>query len=90
MQRAGVESILGLRLKGDFLHLDPCIPGGWPGFEISLRYRSARYEIVVDNRDGIGRGVRSATLDGTSVAERPLRLPLADDGGVHRVQLELG
>jgi cyclic beta-1,2-glucan synthetase len=90
MQRAGVESILGLRLKGDFLTLDPCIPAGWPGFEISLRYRSARYEIVVGNRDGIGRGIRSATIDGVSIATRPLRLPLVDDGGVHRVQLELG
>ena len=26
MQRAGVESILGLRIRGAFLHLDPCIP----------------------------------------------------------------
>ncbi len=26
MQRAGVESILGLRLEGDVLRLDPCIP----------------------------------------------------------------
>ena len=30
MQRAGVESILGLRLEGDVLHLDPCIPKAWP------------------------------------------------------------
>ena len=27
MQRAGVESILGLRIEGDKLRLDPCIPG---------------------------------------------------------------
>ena len=26
MHRAGVESILGLRIRGAFLHLDPCIP----------------------------------------------------------------
>lgn len=90
MQRAGIESILGIRLKGDFLHLDPCIPGEWPGFEVNVRYRSARYEIVVGNHDGIGRGIRSATLDGTLLTERPLRLPLTDDGGVHRIQLELG
>ena len=32
MQRAGVESILGLRLRGDALELDPCIPKSWPGF----------------------------------------------------------
>ena len=30
MQRAGIESILGLRLQGAVLHLDPCIPKAWP------------------------------------------------------------
>ena len=28
MQRAGVESILGLSIRGAFMHLDPCIPRG--------------------------------------------------------------
>ena len=35
MHRAGLESILGLRFEGSFLHLDPCIPNGWPGFEVT-------------------------------------------------------
>ena len=30
MQRAGVESILGLRIEGGALRLDPCIPGPGP------------------------------------------------------------
>jgi hypothetical protein len=33
MQRAGIESILGLRLDDDVLPLDPCIPRAWPRFE---------------------------------------------------------
>jgi cyclic beta-1,2-glucan synthetase len=47
MQRAGVESILGVRIEGEYLHLDPCIPKSWSGFEMTLRYRTARYEITV-------------------------------------------
>ena len=90
MQRAGVESILGLRIRGAFLHLDPCIPKAWETFQMAVRYRSARYEIFVENPDGISRGVLSARLDGTEIIERPLRLPLLDDGVVHRVQLTLG
>jgi cyclic beta-1,2-glucan synthetase len=90
MQRAGVESILGLRMRGAFLHLDPCIPKVWGNFQMTVRYRSARYEILVENPDGISRGVLSARLDGTEIVERPLRLPLLDDGAVHRVQLRLG
>ncbi len=90
MQRAGVESILGLRIRGAVLHLDPCIPKGWPSFEISLRRKSARYDIVVDNPAGVSRGVCFAEIDGVEVTERPLRLPIADDGAVHRVRVRLG
>ena len=46
MQRAGVESILGLRIRGAFMHLDPCIPKAWPNFEMRVRRQSTRYEIV--------------------------------------------
>src|SRR5665809_141191 len=40
MQRAGIESILGLRLRGAVLYLDPCIPKAWPSFYMTVRYRS--------------------------------------------------
>jgi cyclic beta-1,2-glucan synthetase len=90
MQRAGVESILGLRIRGAFLHLDPCIPKAWATFEMSVRRKSARYEIVVDNPDGVSRGVRYAEIDGVEIAERPVRLRLAEDGAVHRVRVTLG
>ncbi len=90
MQRAGVESILGLRLQGEVLHLDPCIPASWPGFEILLRHGSARYEIRVENPDGVGRGIAFAAIDDEVVTERPLRLRLADDGATHRLQVRLG
>ena len=90
MQRAGVESILGLRLQGEVLHLDPCIPPAWAGFEIMLRRGSARYEIRVDNQGGTGRGVAFAAIDGEALLERPLRLRLTDDGAKHRLQVRLG
>jgi cyclic beta-1,2-glucan synthetase len=90
MQRAGIESILGLRLQGEMLHLDPCIPKAWPRFAITIRHRSARYEIEVENPDATGRGIASAELDGTMIEARPLRLRLADDGNTHRLRVRLG
>jgi cyclic beta-1,2-glucan synthetase len=90
MQRAGIESILGLHLRGAFLHLEPCIPTGWRKYEMALCHRSARYEILVENPDGVSRGVVSAQFDGTSIAERPLRFPLLDDGNTHHIQVRLG
>ncbi len=91
MQRAGVESILGLRLEDDILHLNPCIPKAWPRFEMTVRFRSARYEILVENPDGICRGILAATIDGRAmVVERRLSLKLMDDGGTHNVKVQLG
>jgi len=90
MQRAGVEGILGLRLRGAFLHLDPCIPKAWPRFQMSVRRHSTRYEIVVDNPAGVSGGVRFAEVDGVEIRERPLRLPMVDDGAAHRVHVKLG
>ena len=90
MQRAGVESILGVRLRGDVLALDPCISSAWRGFRISLRHGSARYEIAVENPEGVQRGVAFAALDGKVVVGRPLLLDLVDDGTVHLVRLRLG
>ena len=90
MQRAGVESILGLRREGNRLCIDPCIPRNWEGFALSLRHGAARYEIRVENPDHVERGVVSATLDGVIFAGGSPMLPLADDGAVHEVVIRLG
>jgi cyclic beta-1,2-glucan synthetase len=90
MQRAGVESILGLRVRGDVLELNPCIPQDWPRFEMTLRHHSARYEIVVENPDGVSRGIAYAEADGTPIDERPVRVALLDDGATHHVLARLG
>jgi cyclic beta-1,2-glucan synthetase len=90
MQRAGVESILGIRLEGDRLCVDPCIPKEWPGFEASLQLGSSRYEISVENPEGVEHGVVCASIDGVDIDERPLRLKLDDDGASHRLVIRLG
>ena len=90
LQRVGIESILGLRVEGTSLYLDPCIPRAWAGFELTFRHGSARYEILVENPDFIGRGIASAWLDEQAILEQPLHLPLADDGLTHRLRVRLG
>jgi cyclic beta-1,2-glucan synthetase len=90
LYRAGIEAILGFRLQGAVLCLAPCIPRAWPRFEIVFKYRSARYEIAVENPDGVCRGVAKAELDGKVLPVGPSRVPLADDGRVHQVCLILG
>ncbi|HTX51402.1 MAG TPA: glycosyl transferase, partial [Caulobacteraceae bacterium] len=90
MYRTGVESILGLRRRGDSLEVDPCIPKSWPGFEASVALGDARCDIVVANPHGVSRGVVAATLDGVAVAERPPRVRLGTDAGRRRLEVTLG
>ena len=90
MHRSGVECILGLRIEGSVLRLDPCIPKSWPRFEITLRHGASRYEIVVENPQSVQRGVAAAVLDGAKIAARPLSIPLKGDGAIHRLLVRLG
>jgi cellobiose phosphorylase len=88
LYRVGLEAILGFRLRGNRLELDPCVPPGWSGYEITYRHRSTTYHVVVENSGGAGRGVRSVTIDGRAAPEGVVEL--ADDGGQHQVRIALG
>jgi cyclic beta-1,2-glucan synthetase len=90
MYRVGLEAMLGFRLQGEVLCLDPCVPKSWPGFEIVFRYRSSRYEISVENPRGVCRGVTKLEVDGAEVRQDPTRIRLSDDGATHRVRVLLG
>ena len=89
MYRAAVEWILGVRLRGTTLFMDPCIPPSWPGFEVKFRYHSARYEIKVENPNGVSRGILQVEMDG-----KPIRggaaILLANDGLVHQIHITMG
>jgi cyclic beta-1,2-glucan synthetase len=90
MYRAGIEWLLGFRLRGAVLHLDPCIPRAWRRFEITFRYHGSRYEIAVANPGGVTRGVASVEVDGTPLPSGRARLDLTDDGATHHVRILLG
>jgi cyclic beta-1,2-glucan synthetase len=89
LYRAGLESILGIRLRGTRLVIDPCIPPAWNGFSVALRYRATRYDIRVENPRGVSRGVAALEVDGIPVGG-PATVPLVDDGGAHAVRVVLG
>jgi cyclic beta-1,2-glucan synthetase len=90
LYRAGLEWLLGLRLRGASLLLDPCVPRAWQGFEMTFRYRSTRYEIGVASSGGSNRHVTSLQLDGQALSPQPALIPLVDDGATHRVRAVLG
>jgi cyclic beta-1,2-glucan synthetase len=92
LQRAGVESVLGLSIEDEWLVIDPCVPTAWPSFAMTLRYRGATYEISVTNPLGVTRGVLSVDLNGVRHApvKGRARLRLATDNKKHEVVVTLG
>ena len=89
LYRAGVEWILGFRLRGMTLSIDPCIPRNWPAYSVEFKYHSAVYKIKVENPSGVSRGVALTELDGKLQAGS-VNIPLVDDGAVHRIRVVLG
>jgi cyclic beta-1,2-glucan synthetase len=86
--RAGLESILGLQVRGDQLLFDPCIPRGWHSYSMSYQHQTSRYEVTVENPDGWTRGVSLIELDG--IAQTANCITLQDDGQNHRVRVIMG
>ena len=84
MYRLITESLLGLRLKVDELHFDPCLPAGWGGFKLHYRYRETVYHIHIVQAPGAA----ALTIDGEAHAGSAI--PLVDDHRDHTVELRLG
>ena len=47
-----VEAILGVRVRGDKLHLEPCIPTRWPGYEVACPEVVDLYDAVLEIEAG--------------------------------------
>jgi N,N'-diacetylchitobiose phosphorylase len=79
--------ILGVRLTFQGLVVDPCIPAGWKGFQVTRQWRGATFRISVSNPEGVEKGVKSVMLDGRAV-EGPIPPQVA--GSSHQVEVVMG
>lgn len=90
MYRLILESLLGLRLEGDQLRIEPCLPADWDGFKIHYRYRSTAYQIAIvrpPGHPGAEKDVARLTVDGIDLDERVIHL--VDDHREHSVQVRI-
>ena len=55
-----------------------------------FRYRSARYEIQVENPRSVSSGIELALLDGEALLKNDAGIPLTDDGATHQIRIVLG
>jgi cyclic beta-1,2-glucan synthetase len=88
MYRVALESILGLRLLGEHFRVDPTIPNDWPRCELSYLRGETTYKIVLENPEGISRGIVRVELDGNELPSG--EIPVLADGRQHDVRVLLG
>ena len=90
LYRAGLESILGIRISGNELAIEPCIPRSWRRFDVEYRHGGTLYRITVTNPFGATRGVSHAELDHLTILRPPIRVALQDDRAEHTIRVVMG
>ena len=88
MYRVWLEEVLGFKLRGDTLLVDPTIPPEWTEYSLRYRYNRTSYEMLVENPDHVNCGVLWVELDGARLATP--WVPLCDDGLSHRIRVRMG
>ena len=86
MYRLLVESLLGLRIEGDTLRIEPCLPLDWTTYTLQYRFRETVYHITVTQtiEGGVG---QQMNMDGVDVVDQLVQL--VDDWRDHRVAVTI-
>lgn len=82
------QFILGIQPDYDGIKIDPCIPSGWKGYEVSRKFRGATYQIKVENPNGVSKGVKEISVDGNLQSSNIV--PIFQDGKEHSVVIIMG
>ena len=81
-----LESLLGLRLEADKLHVAPCVPADWNSFQVHYRYRETVYHITV-LQTSVADGGPRLTVDGVELPGPAI--PMVDDRRQHAVEVRI-
>ena len=82
--KAGIEYILGLRIKGSKLKIKPCIPKEWQEYQIRYKYKSSIYDITVKNPEKKEYSeIKEYIIDGEKIEEKYVKF--IDDGKRHEI-----
>ncbi len=83
---SATQYMLGMRPGFDALELDPCVPAGWKEFSIVRTWREARFDIRVENPQGVQKGVKEIYLNG----ERVECIAVQAKNTTHNVRVVMG
>jgi cyclic beta-1,2-glucan synthetase len=88
LYRLGTEAILGFKLEGNHIKIEPCIPKSWDGFKLRYRKNDCTYQITVKNPDHVETGIKRVSLNGTTLNHH--QIPLQNDQKTHDILVIMG
>ena len=87
MYQAGIEWILGLKIRNRELYLEPNISSEWKEYSIKYRYKDSIYNIRVRNPNGKTNGIDKFILNGREIPEK--KILLDENGGNYDIEIEM-
>ena len=82
---AGIEYILGLKIRKGMLSIEPCIPINWKEYLIRYKYGKSIYNIRISNPNGKSTGVEKFIVNGNEIEEKNIKLE--DNGGIFEIEV---
>lgn len=64
LRKICLEWIIGVRPEWDGLMIDPCLPPGWKEMHMTRHYQGNKYEIFINNPEGLSEGECRIKIDG--------------------------
>ena len=83
---AGIEYILGIKIKENILSFNPCIPKTWKQFSCRYKYGESIYNIKFYKKKKKTTGVTKINLNGTEIENSIL---LDKTGKIFNVEVEM-
>lgn len=81
---AGIKYILGLKIKGNKLKIEPCIPKTWKEYKIKYKYGRSIYNIKVINNNGKNSGVDKMIVNNKKIENEII---LDGSGNIYTVEV---
>lgn len=90
LYQAGIEYILGLKVRGEYFTVDPCIPPAWDQYKITYKHGATKYVITVKNPSHVSRGVKSIKVSGNDVGPQGVKMLPLDQSQEIAVEVIMG
>ena len=68
--KAGIENIMGLKIKKGYITIEPCIPKDWKEYQIQYKWKESIYNIKVKNPNSKNTGITKIICNNEEVENK--------------------